>query len=41
MSLLFGYSSSLETVEEDIDMQGNRIINLPDPATGHEPVTEA
>ena len=40
MSLLFGYSSSLETVEEDIDMQRNRVINLSDPATGHESVTK-
>ena len=41
MSLFFGYSSGLETIEEDIDMQGNRIINLSDPATGSEPVTKA
>ena len=41
MSLLFGYPSSLETIEEDINMQGNRIIDLPDPVTGSEPVTKA
>ena len=40
MSLLFGYSSCLETIEEDIDMQGNKIINLPNPSTGSEPVTK-
>ena len=41
MSLLFGYSSNLETIEEDINMQGNRIINLHGPATGSEPVTKS
>ena len=41
MSLLFGYSSSLSIIEEDIDMSGNRIINLPNPATDSEPVTKA
>ena len=40
MLLLFGYSSCLETIEEDIDMQGNKIINLPNPSTGSEPVTK-
>ena len=39
MSLLFGYSSSL--IEEDIDMFGNKIINLPSSVTGSEPVTKA
>ena len=29
MSLLFGYSSGLESIEKDIDMNGNRVINLP------------
>ena len=41
MSILFGYSSNLDTIEEDINMQGNRIINLPGPATGSEPVTKS
>ena len=41
MSTLFGYSSSLETIEEDINMNNNRIINLPGPATGSEPVTKS
>lgn len=27
MALLFGYSSGLSTIEEDIDMNGNRIID--------------
>ena len=40
MALLFGYSNGLETIEEDIEMQGNRIIDLPDPVTGSEPVTK-
>ena len=40
MSLLFGYSSGLSTIQEDIDMQGNRIIDLPEPVTGSEPVTK-
>ena len=39
--LLFGYSSSLSTIEENSEMQGNRIIDLPDPVTGSEPVTKA
>ena len=34
MALLFGYSSDLSTIEEDIDMNGNRIIDLPNPAIG-------
>ena len=29
MSLLFGYSYGLESIEKDIDMNGNRFINLP------------
>ena len=41
MSLLFGYSSGLSTIQEDIDMQGNRIIDLPEPVTGLEPVTKS
>ena len=41
MSLLFGYSSGLSTIQEDIDMQGNRIIDLPEPVTGSEPVTKS
>ena len=41
MWLLFGYSSSLSIIDEDIDMQGNRIINLPNPSTGSEPVTKS
>ena len=40
MLLLFGYSSSLETIEEDIDMNGNRIIDLPSPTLNSEPVTK-
>ena len=40
MSLLFGYSSSLETIEEDIDMDGNRILDLPSPTSNSEPVTK-
>ena len=40
MSLLFVYSSGLETIEEDIDMNGNRIIDLPSPTTDSEPVTK-
>ena len=39
--LLFGYSSSLSTKEENIEMQGNRNIDLPDPVTDSEPVTKA
>ena len=38
--LLFGYSSSLSIIEEDLDMSGNGIIDLPDPVTGSEPVTK-
>ena len=41
MSLLFGYSCGLSTIQEDIDMQGNRIIDLPEPVTGSEPVTKS
>ena len=41
MSLLFGYPSGLSTIQEDIDMQGNRIIDLPEPVTGSEPVTKS
>ena len=40
MSLLFGYSSNLETIEEDIDMNGNKIIDLPSPTSNSEPVTK-
>ena len=40
MSLLFGYSSNLETTEEDIDMNGNKIIDLPSPTSNFEPVTK-
>ena len=40
MSLLFGYSSGLETIEEDTDMNRNRIIDLPSPTTDSEPVTK-
>ena len=39
MSLLFGYSSNIQ--EEDLDMNNNKIINLPDPSTGSEPVTKS
>ena len=38
MSLLLGYSSDIQ--EEDLDMNNNKIINLPDPSTGSEPVTK-
>ena len=41
MSLLFGYSSDLSTTQEDINMQGNRIIDLPEPVTGSEHVTKS
>ena len=41
MSLLFGYSSGLGTVDSDLDMNNNKIINLPNPATGSEPVTKS
>lgn len=40
MSLLFGYESDLEFVEENIDMHGNRILDLPDPTEDNEPVTK-
>ena len=40
MSLLFGYSSNLETIEEDIDMNGNKILYLPPPTSNSEPVTK-
>ena len=40
MSLLFGYSSGLSTIEEDLDMSGNRIIGLLPPGTDSEPVTK-
>ena len=40
MSLLFGYSSNLETIEEDIDMNGYKIIDLPSPTSNSEPVTK-
>ena len=40
MSLLFGYASDLELVEENVDMDGNRIIDLPEPTTDSEPVTK-
>ena len=40
MSLLFGYASDMELVEEDVDMDGNRIFDLPDPTTGSEAVTK-
>ena len=38
MSLLFGYSSEVQ--EGDLDMDNHKIINLPDPSTGSEPVTK-
>ena len=40
MSLLFEYSSNMETIEEDIDMNGNKIIDLPSPTSDSEPVTK-
>ena len=42
MTLLLGYSSlcDLKNIEEDIDMNGNRIIDLPDPVEDDEPVTK-
>ena len=43
MSLLFGYSSSssdLKNIGEDIDMNENRIIDLPNPVEDDEPVTK-
>ena len=30
MSLLFGYAPDLELVQEDVDMDGNRIVDLPE-----------
>ena len=39
MSLLFGYSSEIQ--EGDIDMDNHKIINLPNPSTGSEPVTKS
>ena len=42
MSLLFGYSSGFDNIqEEDLDMHNNKIINLPDPATDSEPVMKS
>ena len=40
MSLLFGHAPDLELVEEDVDMDGNRIVDLPEPTTDSEPVTK-
>ena len=40
MSLLFGYSSGLATIEEDINMNGYKITDLPSPSTNSEPVTK-
>ena len=40
MSLNFGYSPCLGTIKEDIDMNGNRITDLPSPASDSEPVTK-
>ena len=40
MALLFGYSSELSSIQEYIDMNGNRIVDLPSPATNTEPVTK-
>ena len=40
MSLLFGYSSGLPTIEEDINMNGYKITDLPSPSTNSEPVTK-
>ena len=40
MSLYIGYESNLEYVEENIDMDGNRILDLPDPVEDDEPVTK-
>ena len=39
MSLLFGYSSGIQ--EGDLDMDNHKIINLPNPSTGSEPVTKS
>ena len=40
MSLFFGYASELELVQEDVDMDGNRIFDLPDLTEDSEPVTK-
>ena len=40
MSQLFGYASDLELVEQNVDMDGNRIFDLPDPTEDSEPVTK-
>ena len=40
MALLFGYSLGLTTIEEDIDMNGNKIVDLPSPTSNTEPVTK-
>ena len=40
MSLYLGFSPCLETIEEDLDMNGNRIIDLPPPTINSEPVTK-
>ena len=40
MSLLFGYSSGLATIEEGINMNGYKITDLPSPSTSSEPVTK-
>ena len=37
MALLFGYSL---TMQEDIDMDGNKIVDLPSPTSNTEPVTK-
>ena len=31
--MLFGHAPDLELVEEDVDMDGNRIVDLPEPVT--------
>ena len=40
MSLLFGYASDLELVEENVDMDGSKIFDLPEPTEDSEPVTK-
>ena len=40
MSLLFGYASDLELVEENVDIDRNRIFDLPDPTEDSEPITK-
>ena len=40
MALLFGYSSGLTTIKGDIDMNGNKIVDLPSPTSNSEPVTK-